>query len=142
MCDCSICNADKEIRPDTTLQHFLQNVPFQLAKFSIVHAKFEIFICKKPRGIISYWLGRFSTLSPAETEVMVFRLSHLWQHLKLSDVSLWACPRCSLVVDEDVQKPTNQTNFKPLIFLDLAVLHLSLCLSLHLFYVSLKQIIY
>ena len=34
----------------------------------------------------------------------------MWQHLKLPDVSLAARPRYSLVVDEDVKKPTNQTN--------------------------------
>ena len=37
-------------------------------------------------------------------------LSCLWQHLKLSDVSLGARQRCSLVVDEVVKKPTNQNN--------------------------------
>ena len=31
------------------------------------------------------------------------------QNVKLSDVSLGARPRYSLVVDEDVKKPTNQT---------------------------------
>ena len=34
----------------------------------------------------------------------------VWQHVKLSDVSLGARPRYSLVVDEGVKKPTNQTN--------------------------------
>ena len=34
----------------------------------------------------------------------------MWQHVKLSDVSLGICPRYSLVVDENVKKPTNQTN--------------------------------
>ena len=28
----------------------LQNLPFQLAKFCILDAKFEIIFCKKPRG--------------------------------------------------------------------------------------------
>ena len=37
-------------------------------------------------------------------------LSHVWQHVKLSDVSLGTRPRYSLVFDEDVKKPTNQTN--------------------------------
>ena len=43
-------------------------------------------------------------------------LSHVWQHLKLSYVSLGTRPRYSLVVDEDVKKPTNQTSkrFSPL----------------------------
>ena len=40
---------------------------------------------------------------------MVFpALSLVWQHVKLSDVSLGTRPRYSLVVDEDVKKPTNQ----------------------------------
>ena len=34
----------------------------------------------------------------------------MWQHVKLSDVSLGILPRYSLVVDEDVKKPTNQPN--------------------------------
>ena len=37
-------------------------------------------------------------------------LSRVWQHVKLSDVSLGTRPRFSLVVDEDVKKPTKQTN--------------------------------
>ena len=37
-------------------------------------------------------------------------LSRVWQHVKLSDVSLGTRPRYSLVVDDDVKKPTNQTN--------------------------------
>ena len=37
-------------------------------------------------------------------------LSRVWQHVKLSDALSWARPRYSLVVDEDVKKPTNQTN--------------------------------
>ena len=35
-------------------------------------------------------------------------LSRVWQHIKLSDVSLGTLPRYSLVVDEDVKKPNNQ----------------------------------
>ena len=34
-------------------------------------------------------------------------LSHVWQHLKFSDVSLGAHPLYSLVVEEDVKKQTN-----------------------------------
>ena len=34
----------------------------------------------------------------------------MWQHVKLADVSLGARPRYSLVVDEDVKKPTKQTD--------------------------------
>ena len=41
---------------------------------------------------------------------MVSPLSRVWQHVKLSDVSLGTRPRYSLVVDEDIKKPTNQTN--------------------------------
>ena len=38
-------------------------------------------------------------------------LSHVWQHVKLSDaLCVAARPRYSLVVDEDVKKPTNQPN--------------------------------
>ena len=33
----------------------------------------------------------------------------MWQHVKLSDVSLGYSPRYSLVVDEDVKKPNKQT---------------------------------
>ena len=32
-------------------------------------------------------------------------LSRVWQHVKLSDVSLGTRPQYSLVVDEDVKKP-------------------------------------
>ena len=51
-----------------------------------------------------------SLMWPAETEGIP-ALSRVWQHAKLSDVSLGTRPRCSLVVDEDVKKPTksNQT---------------------------------
>ena len=56
MCDCSICIAEKEIRLCKNIAKFLQNLPFQLAKFCILDAKFEIFFCKKPRGQM-YWTG-------------------------------------------------------------------------------------
>ena len=36
-------------------------------------------------------------------------LSHVWQHIKLSDISLGAGPRYSIVVAEDVKKPYKQT---------------------------------
>ena len=36
----------------------------------------------------------------------------MWQHVKLSDVSLETRPLYSLVVDQDVKKPTKQTNFR------------------------------
>ena len=40
----------------------------------------------------------------------------MWQHAKLSDVSLGARLRYSLVVDEDVKKPNkpNQTHYAPI----------------------------
>ena len=50
MCDCSICNAEKEIRLCKNIANFLQNLPFQLAKFRILDAKFEIFFFAKNRG--------------------------------------------------------------------------------------------
>ena len=53
MCDCSICIAEKEIRLCKNIAKFLQNLPFQLAKFCILDAKFEIIFCKKPRGQIA-----------------------------------------------------------------------------------------
>ena len=37
-------------------------------------------------------------------------LSCVWHHLKLSDVSLGTRPLYSLVVDEDIKKPTKQKN--------------------------------
>ena len=37
-------------------------------------------------------------------------LCRVWQHVKLSDVSLEARPRYSLVVDKNVKEPNNQTN--------------------------------
>ena len=51
-------------------------------------------------------------------------LSRVWQHVKLSDVGLRSRTRYSLIVDEDVLKPTNQPN-KPnhltMSFLDVRV---------------------
>ena len=52
MYHCSICIAEKEIRLCENIAKFLQNLPFQLAKFCILDAKFEIFFCKKLRGQI------------------------------------------------------------------------------------------
>ena len=52
MCDCSIFAAEKEIRLCKNIAKFLQTLPFQLAKFCILDAKFEIFLCEKPRGQI------------------------------------------------------------------------------------------
>ena len=36
-------------------------------------------------------------------------LSRVWQHVKLSGVSLRTLPQCSLVFDEDIKKPTKQS---------------------------------
>ena len=60
MCDCSICIAEKEIRLCKNIAKFLQNLPFQLAKFCILDAKFEIIFCKKPRGQIMPFVFLFS----------------------------------------------------------------------------------
>ena len=38
-------------------------------------------------------------------------LSRVWQHIKLSDVSLGTHPRYSLVVDEDVKKANIQITY-------------------------------
>ena len=42
----------------------------------------------------------------------LYPLSHVWQHVKLSDVSLGTCPhpQYSLVVDGDVKKPNKQVH--------------------------------
>ena len=37
-------------------------------------------------------------------------LSHVWQHVKLEDVSLRTRPRYSLVADEDVKKPNERND--------------------------------
>ena len=43
--------AEKEIRLCKNIAKFSQNLPFQLAKFCILDAKFDFFFfCKKPRG--------------------------------------------------------------------------------------------
>ena len=42
--------AEKEIRLCNNIAKFSQNLPFQLAKFCILDAKFDFFFCKKPRG--------------------------------------------------------------------------------------------
>ena len=42
-------------------------------------------------------------------------LSRVWQHLKLSDVSLGARPRYSLVDDEDVKKPNKEFSSESLL---------------------------
>ena len=50
MYDYIVSIAEKEIRLCKNIAKFLQNLPFQLAKFCFLDAKFEIFFCKKPRG--------------------------------------------------------------------------------------------
>ena len=45
----------------------------------------------------------------AETEVMVSLLSLVWEHLKLSDVSLGT--RTRLIAVEDVKKRKKQANY-------------------------------
>ena len=58
-----------------------------------------------------YWLGQCQyNGTGCDRSHGLPALSHVWHHLKLSDVSLGARPRLSLVFDEDVKKPTNQTN--------------------------------
>ena len=61
--------------------------------------------CPIPTGCVGV-----SIIWPAEAEFMVSQLSlsRVWQHVKLSDVSLGTRPRYSLVVDEDVKKPKKQ----------------------------------
>ena len=44
--------AEKEIRLCKNIAKFSQNLPFQLAKFCILDAKFDFSFCKKPRGQI------------------------------------------------------------------------------------------
>ena len=51
------------------------------------------------------WVG-VSIMWPSETEVMVSPLSRVWQHIKLSYVSLGTRQRYNLVVDHDAKKPT------------------------------------
>ena len=53
------------------------------------------------------WVG-VSIMWPAETEVIVSPLSHVSQHVKLSDVSLGTRPQYSLAADKDVNKSNKQ----------------------------------
>ena len=52
MYHCIICIAEKEIRLSKNIAIFLQNLPFQHAKFCILDAKFEIlfFFLQKTEG--------------------------------------------------------------------------------------------
>ena len=59
-----------------------------------------------PTGLVGV-----SMMWPAENRSHGLRdLSRMWQHLKLSDVSLGNLPLYSLDIDEEVKKPTYQTN--------------------------------
>ena len=52
-----------------------------------------------------YWLGRCQyNVTGSDRSHGLSALSRVWQHLKLSHVSLGTRPRYSLVVDEDVMK--------------------------------------
>ena len=58
-----------------------------------------------------YWLGRCQyNVTSWDRSHDLPALSRVWQQVKLSDVSPGTRPRYSLVVHEDVKKPTNQTN--------------------------------
>ena len=61
--------------------------------------------------------------------------SSVWQHVKLSDVSLGTRPRDSLVADVDVKKPsTNQSNQQDWFSLSISLrLSLSLSLSIYIY---------
>ena len=57
------------------------------------------------------WLGQFQyNVTGIDRNHGLPALSRVWQHEKLSDASLGTRPRYSLAVDEDVKKPTKQTN--------------------------------
>ena len=74
MCDCSIFIAEKEIRLCKNIAKFLQNLPFQLAKFCILDAKFEIIFCKKLWGqSVEYFLNfRRKELLPASVVFLFY----------------------------------------------------------------------
>ena len=58
-----------------------------------------------------YWLGRCEyNVTGWERSHALAALSRVWQHVKLSDVSLGTRPSHSLVVDEGVKKPIKQRN--------------------------------
>ena len=60
-----------------------------------------------------YWLGRCQyNVTGRDRSHDPPALSRMWQHVKLSDVSLGTRPRYGLVVDEDVKKPNKQTNLR------------------------------
>ena len=56
-----------------------------------------------------YWLGRCQhNVTGWDRSRGLLALSRVWQHVKLSDVSLRTRPRYSVVADEDVKKPNKQ----------------------------------
>ena len=58
-----------------------------------------------------YWLGWCQyNVTDWDRSHGLPALSRVWQHVKLSDVSLGARLRYGLVVEEDVKKPTKQTS--------------------------------
>ena len=60
-----------------------------------------------------YWFGRCQyNVTGSHRGHGLPALSRVWQHVKLSDVSLGTHPPYSLVVDEDVKKPSKQTCIK------------------------------
>ena len=63
------------------------------------------------RFLVISAIGIVGTMPPAETEVMVSQLCLMCgSTLNCQTLCLGARPRYSLVVDEDVKKPTNQPN--------------------------------
>ena len=61
-----------------------------------------------------YWLGRCQyNVTGWDRRHGLHTLSRVWQHVKLSDVSLGTHPRCTLVVDEDVKTPNKPNQTKP-----------------------------
>ena len=57
-----------------------------------------------PSVAAPYWLGRcHNIMLLAETGCVLSTLSHVWQHVKLSDISLGTHPRYSLVADEEAK---------------------------------------
>ena len=58
------------------------------------------------KSLISYLTGKIIVWDRGRG---VPSLPRVWQHVKLSDVSLGIRPRYSLVADEDVKKPKKQT---------------------------------
>ena len=84
-----------------------------------------------------YWLGQCQyDVTGGDRSHGFPALSRVWQHVKLSDVSLGTRPRYSLDAYEDVKKPTKQTEILSLSLF----LHLSTFISLYLciYYLSIS----